>query len=165
MGANWTKSRPGPATGRKREAWGVEYGVGPNHERKWLTVAHRGRHNADAVLLAAIAGGATVRDAAEKAGVGERTATRRMADPTFRREVMRLRGEMVNRAMGKLSDAMTAAADCLTALLTGDSEAVRLGAAKTILEETVKLRTAVEVEAQLVELETLIESNHGEPSN
>jgi hypothetical protein len=50
------------------------------------TVAHRGRESADDRLALALAAG-TIREAAAAAGVGERTATRRWAEPEFRRLV------------------------------------------------------------------------------
>jgi len=46
-------------------------------------VAHRGRKEADEALLQALACGATVETAAQRAGIGERTAYRRLADPEF----------------------------------------------------------------------------------
>jgi len=42
-----------------------------------------GRKNADDVLLASLAVGATIEDAAAKAGIAKRTAQRRMEDPDF----------------------------------------------------------------------------------
>ena len=74
-----------------------------NHARtrwEWLTVAHRGRHSADDKLDAALASGLTVRDAAD---VAERTATRRMADAGFRRQVVELRSATVRSAAGDVS--------------------------------------------------------------
>ena len=48
----------------------------------------------DLQLQIAVARGATIRDAAKAAGVAERTAHRRLADPAFRAEVDRLREEL-----------------------------------------------------------------------
>ena len=48
----------------------------------------------DLQLQVALASGATVRDAANAAGVAERTAHRRLSDPSFRAEVDRLREEL-----------------------------------------------------------------------
>ena len=48
----------------------------------------------DLQLQVALARGATVRDAANAAGVAERTAHRRLSDPSFRAEVDRLREEL-----------------------------------------------------------------------
>jgi hypothetical protein len=88
-------------------------------------VAHRGRSTADEALAVALASGQTVRDAAA-AGIGERTATRRLADSDFHRRVAKLRAEMVQTALGRMTDAMTGAADTLRSLLTATSESVRL---------------------------------------
>jgi hypothetical protein len=117
-------------------------------------MAENGRRKGDATLLLALASGRTVRDAAQLAGVGERTATRRVADADFRRRVAELRGEMVGRALGRMADGMSEAADVLRALMTaGTPPAVRLGAARTLLELTVKLRESVELEQRLAALE------------
>jgi len=133
------------------------------HER-WLTVAHRGRRNADELLALALATGQTVRGAAEVAGIGERTATRRWADPGFRTRVSALRGELLGTAVGKLADAAAQAADTLTALLGAESEAVRLAAARTILETGHRLREGAELEERLSVLERRAEAiNTGRP--
>jgi hypothetical protein len=91
-------------------------------------MAEIGRRKGDNALLLALASGQTVRDAARLAGIGERTATRRMADPGFRRRVNELRGEMVGRALGKLADAATEAVDTLRKLLKAKADTVKLGA-------------------------------------
>ncbi len=116
-------------------------------------MAENGRRRGDDALLLALAGGMTVRDAARTAGVGERTATRRLADLDFRRRVSEVRAEMVERALGKMADGMAEAADTLRNLLRAEGESVRLGAARSILELGNKLREAVELEARLAEVE------------
>jgi HEAT repeat protein len=116
-------------------------------------VAHRGRRNADEALALALATGATLRDAAVAAGVGERTATRRWADAAFRQHVAELRGGMAARALGKMADGMSDAADQLRQLLAAKSESVRLGAARALLELGTKLRESVELEERLAALE------------
>jgi hypothetical protein len=116
-------------------------------------VAHRGRRNADEALALALATGQTLRDAADATGIGERTATRRMADPAFRQRVAELRADMVQRSLGRMADGMSDAADKLRELLAAESESVRLGAARTLLELGVKLRESVELEARLADLE------------
>lgn len=105
--------------------------------------------------MLALASGQTLRDAANAAGIGERTATRRLADPAFRRRVDELRGEMVRRALGKMADGMADAADRLRQLLAARSEAVQLGACRALLELGVKLRENVELEQRLTDLERL----------
>jgi hypothetical protein len=49
-------------------------------------------------LILALAAGATVREAAEQAGIGERTAHRRLADADFRRAVSEARGRLAGLA-------------------------------------------------------------------
>jgi hypothetical protein len=116
-------------------------------------VAHRGRRNADEALALAVASGQTLRAAAEAAGIGERTATRRWADPDFRRRVAELRADMVSRSLGRMADGMAEAADVLRQLLAAESESVRLGAARSLMELGVKLRESVALEERLAALE------------
>ena len=125
-------------------------------------MAEIGRRKGDDALLLALAAGKTVRDAAVAAGVGERTATRRWSDPTFRRRVAELRGEMVGRALGRMADGMAEAADVLRKLLAAESESVRLGACRTMLELGVKLRDSVELEERFTELERRTEGEKHE---
>jgi hypothetical protein len=128
-------------------------------------VAHLGRQNADEALALALAAGQCLRDAAHASGVSERTATRRWSDSAFRRRVNELRGEMVRRALGKMADGMTEAADTLRALLRAESESTRLGAARSILELGNKLRDCVEMEERLSALEKRFTENaSNEPS-
>ncbi len=116
-------------------------------------MAHRGRRNADEALALALAAGKTVRDAAAEVGIGERTATRRWADPDFRQIVSRHRADMVGRAVGELADSMSAAATTLRVLLDCESPAIRLGAARSILELGVKIKEAVELDERVGALE------------
>jgi hypothetical protein len=117
------------------------------------------------VLALALAAGQTVRLAAEAAGVSERTATRRSADPAFRRRVGELRADMVARSVGRMAEGMSDAADVLRALLApGTPPAVRLGAARSLLELGVRLRDSVEIEERLaaLEAEAAAEDREGE---
>ena len=121
---------------------------------KWLLMADYGRRKRDdGALAVALAAGQTLRDAAAAAGIGERTATRRWADPDFRGRVALLRADMVGRALGRMADGMTEAADTLRKLLKAESEAVRLGSCRAMLELCVKLRESVELESRLAALE------------
>jgi hypothetical protein len=126
-------------------------------------VAHRGRQNADEALAVALAAGQSLRLAAQAAGVGERTATRRWADPGFRRRVNELRSELVQQSLGRLADGMVAAADKLRELLDAKSESVRLGAARALLEVGVRLRESVEFEERLTALELALGSRGTQP--
>jgi hypothetical protein len=58
----------------------------------------------NAALLTALASGQSVKSAARAAGVSERTAFRRVADPVFRQAVSQARAELLARAVGLLAD-------------------------------------------------------------
>jgi hypothetical protein len=124
---------------------------------EWRTMAGNGRprRGADEALALALATGATVRDAASTAGIGERTAHRRLDDPAFHKRVSELRAALIDAAAGKVATAMTAAAHTLEGLLAAESETVRLAAAKALIELGVKLRDSTDHEQRLKALEHL----------
>jgi hypothetical protein len=111
----------------------------------------------DAALLTALAAGATVRDAARRARLSERTAHRRLADPAFRQRVTAARAGMVERALGQLAEGSTEAVGTLRKLLKAKADTVKLGAARTILEVGNKLRESVELQQRIAALEQRLE--------
>ncbi len=116
-------------------------------------VAHRGRQMADESLALALACGALVSDAAREAGVGVRTAYRRLEQPDFRRRVQELRSGLIDRALGKMADGMVEAAQTLRMLLKADRDSVRLQAARSLLELGCRLREHAELNERVLELE------------
>lgn len=77
----------------------------------------------------------TVADTALLTGVSERTIYRRLQDASFRAELNRLRGQLVDLAIAQLADASLQAITTLRALLHPDEPpSVRLGAARAILD-------------------------------
>jgi hypothetical protein len=110
----------------------------------------------DGRLLVALASGATIKQAAKVGGVSVATVMRRMAEEDFRRELARLRSEMVDRAIGKLASSLAAASTTLRRLLKASSETVRLGAARAIHELHRGWRESMELEQRLSELEALL---------
>jgi hypothetical protein len=114
---------------------------------------NRSRANADELIVAALASGHTLQEAAASAGVSPRTVSRRLADPAFKQRIHTLRGEMIGRALGRMADGMSDAAGTLRKLLKAKGESVRLGACRAMLELGVKLRECVEFEARLTALE------------
>lgn len=111
------------------------------------------RPDSDEMLVTALAAGKMRKDAAEMAGVSERTVYARLADAGFRGRAAELRREMIERAVGELSDATAEAARALRALLSAESEAVRLRAACAILDQAVKLRDHAELCERVEEIE------------
>jgi hypothetical protein len=127
-------------------------------------VAAGGRRNGDGILAAGIAAGQTIAAAAAAAGVSERTAARRPTDPEFKQHVAELRAGMVQLALGRLSDGMAGAASTLRELLSDPSGTVRLGAARSLLELSTKLRESVDLENRLAALEAALEQRKGATS-
>jgi hypothetical protein len=102
----------------------------------------------------ALACGATVEAAARQAGVSESTAHRRLAEAEFRRELQALRADMVQRTAGALTAAATEAVRTLLELLRSSTPfAVRLGAARSVLEIGLRLREVTDLEERLSALE------------
>jgi transposase-like protein len=103
----------------------------------------------------ALAGGATLDQAARKSGAGVTTVKRWLNDqPALRQRIRELRAALTDRALGKLADAMTTAANTLLHLcMRGRTENVRLKASEALLTHGVKIREAVELEARIAALE------------
>src|SRR5450756_1639068 len=113
------------------------------------------RRNADAALIMALAGGATMQDAARRAGISERTCYRRMQDGDFQKLVSAARADMVTRAVARLARMSATATDTLEGLLGASTPAtVRLGAARSVLELGSRLRESEELERRICLLYT-----------
>src|SRR5262245_53133480 len=105
-------------------------------------------------LILALACGATVEAAARQCQVSERTVYRRLEDSAFRQRVQEARAEMVKRSAGMLT---AAAGESVRTLLSLQKEsvppAVRLGAARAVLELGIKVRELVDLESRIAALE------------
>src|SRR4029077_506123 len=77
----------------------------------------RGRRNTDALLLMALACGATIANAATSAGISQATVYRRLREPDFQRELNKTKSEMVRRTADMLTAAGGEAVKALLALL------------------------------------------------
>ena len=112
------------------------------------------RRAADFRLVAALASGATYEDAAEAANVSERTVYRRMSDREFRGRLYDARARYLDTALGTLADASTELVTMLLEMARGaESENVRLGAIRTALEASHRLRESTEIGERLAALE------------
>jgi hypothetical protein len=117
-------------------------------------MAQQPRKKAEDVLLLALACGATVEAAARQCQLSERTIYRRLAEPDFRRRLQALRADMVQRAAGLLTAAAVEAVKTLLDLQKASAPfAVRLGAARAVLEIGVKFREMADLEERLAALE------------
>ena len=117
-------------------------------------MAHRGRRNVNEVLLTAIACGATVEAAAQRAGVSRATVLRRLRDPEFKRRLTEIGTEMVQRAASALTAASMESVRTLIALQQPSvPSSTRLGAARSVIELGIKLREFADFAERLAALE------------
>jgi len=117
-------------------------------------MADKPRKKAEDALLLALACGATVEAAARQCRLNERTVYRRLADAEFRRRLQEVRADMVQRTAGALTAASMESVRTLLELQKPPAPAaVRLGAARAVLELGVKLRETAELEQRLAALE------------
>jgi hypothetical protein len=122
-------------------------------------MAHQGRRNADQVLLMALACGATAEAAAKTAGIGPATVYRRLKDPKFCRRLKKTQADMLQRTSGMLTGATGEAVKTLLTLMRDPTPAaVRLGAARTTLEITIKMREVAELAERLTALEEQLQA-------
>lgn len=112
-----------------------------------------GRGRADAVLVSALAAGATAGDAAGRARVSERTVYRRLQRPDFQLRLRAVRAAMIQQTSDALGSASVEAVERLRVLLKANSETVQLGAARAVLELGVRLREHVDMEERIRQLE------------
>jgi hypothetical protein len=106
------------------------------------------------LVALSIASGRTVKDAATSNNVSIRAVANWLkVDPSFVRQIDQFRADMVSRAAGRIANDMTSAAKTLRKLLQDPDSRVRLGAARAVLENGVRLRDATVLEARLAEVE------------
>ena len=110
---------------------------------------------AEQALLLALACGATVENAARKAGISERTAYRWLDKAAFVQQLQRLRVEMVQRTAGMLTGACPGAVKTLVDLQQDGtvSATVRRLAARDVLEFAITYREKTDLEGRVATLE------------
>ena len=119
-----------------------------------MTAGHGAKrpHKEDAAL-AALLSEPTIEAAARKAGIGESTLLRWMAEPTFKARYRAARRSVVESAVGRLQQAATQAVDSLTRNLTCGIPAVEVGAAKSVLDQAIKAVELVDLAERVEQLE------------
>jgi hypothetical protein len=118
-------------------------------------MARTARKAAHETLLMALACGATIELAAQKAGLSERTAYRKLADPSFYKQVQQRRTELVQRTIGMLTGAGLGSVKTLVDLQQDASipPAVRRSAARDVLHMGLRFAERAELEQRLDALE------------
>ena len=104
-------------------------------------------------ILEALSVGLPITEAARRAGCSERTVSRRLAEPGFRRELNAYRDRGVAEAVGVLSSAARKAVTTLVMLCDDESPSVQLGAAKALLGALAQLRESVTLANRIATLE------------
>jgi len=107
----------------------------------------------DDLLALSLARGRTVSVAAREAGIDRRTVHRRLHEPEFRKRVEHFRRLLVEQAVCRLSDHMTAAASTLAKLMKSKNEAIALGACSRLLALGLTANEQRDLSARLEELE------------
>jgi hypothetical protein len=105
-------------------------------------------------LALELAAGATLKGAAKAAGVSESTAHRYRTDPAFRKRVAELQATMMAEALGRLTNACSAAAAVPTRVMLEEKDhSVRVRAANSILAQARDVREHTQLADRLAELE------------
>ncbi len=126
-------------------------------------MAQKGKQSADPTILLALACGANAEAAARQAGVSERTVRRRLKDPKFVQKVNKLRAEMHLRIADQLTAAGTEGVRTMVQLMKDtNSGSVRLGAARSVVELSTKVRETADLAVRLSELEERLAQRDGE---
>jgi hypothetical protein len=116
------------------------------------------RKKSEQAVLVALACGATVENAAHKAGLHERTVYRWLAKPLFQERLRQVTAELVKRTAGLLTGAAMGSVKVLVELQqdVATPPAVRRGAARDILELGMRFRESTDQEERISALEQVL---------
>lgn len=106
----------------------------------------------------------TIKAAAQKAGVGERTVHTWLDEPAFSKAYAKARREATRRAVARLQQYSDTAAAVLLEIMATKSNhpSVRLAAAKTVLEFSIKAVELEDMEQRLTALERQMSENQSQ---
>lgn len=94
--------------------------------------------------------------AARKIGVSRSAIVKWMQNPEFRKALDESRSRVLKKSMDRLSRVVTKAVDALEKLLCAESEAVRKGAADSIISHCLRWKELQELEGRLETVERVI---------
>lgn len=106
--------------------------------------------------IAALLSARNVAEAAQLAGVGERTLHTWLTQPEFRAAVRHAEGDMLDGAARRLLNLQDSAIDTLTEILTSGRASDRRLAAQAVLDYLLKLRELRNLDDRLTALEAAI---------
>src|SRR5436190_10291329 len=114
----------------------------------------KSRHNQDDLIIESLARGEGHAATAKHSGCSVSTVRRRLEDAEFRRRVESFRETMLDTAAGRLGATIEKAVKTLESLLNAKTPpAVRLAAAKSVIELTFRSREILSWEKRLAEVE------------
>jgi transposase-like protein len=106
------------------------------------------------LVALAIASGSSIRQTAKDLGLHESTIRKWMKNPSFKAKVEKYRCEFTDQTIGRLSAASSAAVGMLVKLMAeGESDQVKLGAARAILDKLPLLSEFADLTERLRRLE------------
>jgi transposase len=108
-------------------------------------------------LIVVLLSGLTIRRAAERVGVSERTARRWMKEPAFREAYEQARREAFDAALSVLQGASTRAVQALLRALGADRASDRIRAADLILTHAAAGHSTQDLAGKLAQLAELAE--------
>ena len=112
-----------------------------------------------------LARGSSVATAAKVVGISETTGYRWARKPEVGKAVAEIRSTVLQEASHRMMNLAGKAVETLEQLLESRCEKVRLSAARTVIDGTVKMRHLAEVEQELVEIRRIVAtiSSHSSP--
>lgn len=118
------------------------------------------RQSREVAVIEALSCGKSQKDAAAAAGLSARTVARWLETPEFQRRVTVCREQMLEVHTARLGSVVGDAVETLRTLMAETAPpAVRLGAARTVLEQSLKLREVMSIEKRIGELESRLAAN------
>lgn len=104
----------------------------------------------------------TLKQAADKVGIGESTLWRWMQDPDFKDRFREAKKQVVSQAVSRLQQSCGEAVDTLRIIMNDTLAPAhsRVAAAKTIIEMTIKAVENEELEARLEQLEQMMQEDN-----
>ena len=125
----------------------------------------KSRQNLDLQLIELLARGSSGTESARAAGCDPKTVYRKLQDPEFKAAVEEFRSNMLYAASGHLACVLKKAISTLEELLTSSQPSIQLGAARAILDSSLKVREAVEIESRIRILEEACRIGQGGATN
>jgi hypothetical protein len=122
------------------------------------------RARKQAILIASLLSEPTQAEAARKAGVSVKTASRWLKDPDFQEEYRQARMGLVEHTMVRIQSACSSALNLLVLVInSGQKESNRVRAALGLLDRALRLEETFDLHQRVKQLE--LERRNGQPAH